>query len=72
MFSPFTNFESLTDEQLLEKKLELSKKCATITNGNIRSQINGMIAEITLIMSDRQQIKPTEETDEFDDSLSIG
>ena len=72
MFNPFVNFESLDDEQLLEKKLELNKKCATISNGNIRGQVLGMIKQIDLIIFERQQHKTKEETDEFDDSLSIG
>ena len=72
MFNPFVNFESLDDEQLLEKKLELNKKCATISNGNIRDQIMGMIHQIDLIIFERQQRKEKEITDEFDDSLSIG
>ena len=72
MFNPFVNFESLDDEQLLEKKLELNKKCATISNGNIRGQVMGMIHQIDLIIFERQQRKEKEITDEFDDSLSIG
>tara|TARA_S200000501_G_scaffold285006_1_gene269315 strand:- start:330 stop:548 length:219 start_codon:yes stop_codon:yes gene_type:complete len=72
MFSPFVNFESLDDEQLLEKKLELNKKCATISNGNIREQVLGMISQIDLILFDRQQRKTKETTEEFDDSISIG
>lgn len=72
MFNPFVNFESLDDEQLLEKKLELNKKCATISNGNIRGQVMGMIHQIDLIIFERQQRKEKETTDEFDDSLSIG
>ena len=72
MFNPFVNFESLDDEQLLEKKLELNRKCATISNGNIRGQVMGMIHQIDLIIFERQQRKEKEITDEFDDSLSIG
>ena len=72
MFNPFVNFESLDDEQLLEKKLELNKKCATISNGNIRGQVLGMIKQIDLILFDRQQRKTNETTEEFDDSISIG
>ena len=72
MFNPFVNFESLDDEQLLEKKLELNKKCATINNGDIRGQVLGMIKQIDLILFDRQQRKTNETTDEFDDSISIG
>ena len=72
MFNPFVNFESLDDEQLLEKKLELNKKCATINNGDIRIQVLGMISQIDLILFDRQQRKTKETTDEFDDSISIG
>ena len=72
MFNPFVNFENLDDEQLLEKKLELNKKCATISNGNIRGQVMGMIHQIDLIIFERQQRKEKEITDEFDDSLSIG
>ena len=72
MFNPFVNFESLDDEQLLEKKLELNRKCATISNGNIRGQVLGMIKQIDLILFDRQQRKTNETTEEFDDSISIG
>ena len=72
MFNPFVNFESLDDEQLLEKKLELNKKCATINNGDIRGQVLGMISQIDLILFDRQQRKTKETTEEFDDSISIG
>ena len=72
MFNPFVNFESLDDEQLLEKKLELNKKCATINNVDIRGQVLGMIKQIDLILFDRQQRKTNETTDEFDDSISIG
>tara|TARA_B100000427_G_C15105099_1_gene418964 strand:+ start:214 stop:432 length:219 start_codon:yes stop_codon:yes gene_type:complete len=72
MFNPFVNFESLDDEQLLEKKLELNKKCATINNGDIRGQVLGMIKQIDLILFDRQQRKTKETTEEFDDSISIG
>tara|TARA_A100001037_G_scaffold305990_1_gene348484 strand:+ start:1666 stop:1884 length:219 start_codon:yes stop_codon:yes gene_type:complete len=72
MFNPFVNFESLDDEQLLEKKLELNKKCATINNGDIRGQVLGMIKQIDLILFDRQQRKTNETTEEFDDSISIG
>ena len=72
MFNPFVDFDNLDDEQLLEKKLELNKKCATINNGDIRGQVLGMISQIDLILFDRQQRKTNETTDEFDDSISIG
>ena len=72
MFNPFVDFDNLDDEQLLEKKLELNKKSATISNPHLRGQVLGMINQIDMIISDRQQREVKQDLDEFDDSLSIG
>ena len=52
--------------------MELNKKCATISNPHLRGQVLGMINQIDMIISDRQQREVKQDLDEFDDSLSIG
>jgi len=75
MFNPFVDFSNLNLEQLHEKKSELQKKNMTITNSRIRDQISAMINQLDLMIYEKytlQKQKELEESDDYNDTLSIG
>ena len=75
MFNPFVDFSNLNLEQLHEKKSELQKKNMTITNSRIREQISAMINQLDLMIYEKytlQKQKELEESDDYNDTLSIG
>jgi|TARA_B100001964_G_scaffold37843_2_gene41169 hypothetical protein len=75
MFNPFVDFSNLNLEQLHEKKAELQKKIMTIRNDRIRDQISAMINQLDLMIYEKytlQKQKELEESDDYNDSISIG
>ena len=75
MFNPFVDFSNLTVEQLAEKKTELTKKLMGINNLRVRDQVTGILNQIELLITEKSEArlrKEYEESEEYNDSLSIG
>ena len=75
MFNPFVDFSNLTIEQLAEKKTELTKKLTGINNLRVRDQVTGILNQIDLLVHEKSEArlrKEYEESEDYDDSLSIG
>ena len=75
MFNPFVDFTNLNLEQLAEKKIELQKKIKIINNLRVRDQIFGILNQLDLIMQEKNEArmrKEYEESEDYNDSLSIG
>ena len=75
MFNPFVDFSALTVEELSEKKMELTRKLTGIQNLRVRDQIYGILNQIELSMQEKAEArsrKEYEESDDYNDSLSIG
>ena len=75
MFNPFVDFSGLNLEQLAEKKIELQKKIKIINNLRVRDQIFGILNQLDLIMQEKNEArirKEHEESEDYNDSLSIG
>jgi len=75
MFNPFVDLSALTVEQLAEKKMELTRKLTGIQNLRVRDQIYGILNQIELSMQEKAEArsrKEYEESDDYNDSLSIG
>tara|TARA_B100001013_G_C24409875_1_gene363506 strand:- start:41 stop:268 length:228 start_codon:yes stop_codon:yes gene_type:complete len=75
MFNPFVDFSNLTIEQLAEKKTELTKKLMGINNLRVREQVGGILNQIDLLINEKTEArlrKEYEESEDYDDSLSIG
>jgi len=75
MFNPFVDLSALTVEQLAEKKMELTRKLTGIQNLRVRDQIYGILNQIDLTMQEKSEArtrKEYEESNDYNDSLSIG
>jgi len=75
MFNPFVDFSNLTIEELAEKKTELTKKLMGINNLRVRDQVTGILNQIDLLIKEKSEArlrKEYEESEDYDDSLSIG
>jgi len=75
MFNPFVDFSALTVEELAEKKTELTKKLTGINNLRVRDQVTGILNQIELLIAEKSEArlrKEYEESEEYNDSLSIG
>lgn len=75
MFNPFVDFSALTVEELSEKKMELTRKLTGIQNLRVRDQIYGILNQIDLTMQEKSEArtrKEYEESNDYNDSLSIG
>ena len=75
MFNPFVDFSALTVEELSEMKMELTRKLTGIQNLRVRDQIYGILNQIELSMQEKAEArsrKEYEESDDYNDSLSIG
>jgi predicted nucleotide-binding protein (sugar kinase/HSP70/actin superfamily) len=75
MFNPFVDYSDATIDELTEKKIELQKKLIIINNQQVRNQILGILSQIDLTMmekNDAKMRKEYEESEDYNDSLSIG
>ena len=75
MFNPFVDFSNLTEEQLAEKKTELTKKLMGIHNLRVRDQVIGILNQIELLIAEKSEAslrKELESSEDYDDSISIG
>ena len=75
MFNPFVDFSGATIDELTEKKIELQKKLMIINNQQVRNQILGILSHIDLTMMEKNEAKMRkeyEESEDYNDSLSIG
>ena len=75
MFNPFVDFTNLNLEQLAEKKIELQKKTMIINNLRVREQLLGILNQLDVIMKEKNEArmrKEYEESEDYNDSLSIG
>jgi len=75
MFNPFVDYSDATIDELTEKKIELQKKLMIINNQQVRNQILGILSQIDLTMmekNDAKMRKEYEESEDYNDSLSIG
>ena len=75
MFNPFVDYSDATIDELTEKKIELQKKLMIINNQQVRNQILGILSQIDLTMMEKNEAKMRkeyEESEDYNDSLSIG
>ena len=75
MFTFLVDFSNLTIEELTEKKIELTKKLLGVQNLRVRDQISGILNQIELLTQEKAEArlrKEYEESEDYNDSLSIG